>query len=66
MVKVVRESLADVECAVLLVEPIAHVGEPEKILLERIREEKLPCILCINKIDTVAKKGRAAGGDRRI
>ena len=56
MVKVVRESLADVECAVLLVEPIAHVGEPEKILLERIREEKLPCILCINKIDTVAKK----------
>ena len=50
------ESLADVECAVLLVEPIAHVGEPEKILLERIREEKLPCILCINKIDTVAKK----------
>ena len=56
MVKVVQESLADVECAVLLVEPIAHVGEPEKILLERIREEKLPCILCINKIDTVAKK----------
>ena len=49
MVKVVRESLAQVE-------PIAHVGEPEKILLERIREEKLPCILCINKIDTVEKK----------
>ena len=24
--------------------------------MERIREEKLPCILCINKIDTVAKK----------
>ncbi len=56
MVKVVRESLADVECALLLVEPIAHVGEPEKILLQRIQEEKLPCILCINKIDTVAKK----------
>ena len=56
MVKVVRESLAEVECALLLVEPIAHVGEPEKILLQRIREENLPCILCINKIDTVAKK----------
>ena len=56
MVKVVRESLAQVEAALLLVEPIAHVGEPEKILLERIREEKLPCILCINKIDTVEKK----------
>ena len=56
MVKVVRESLAQVEAALLLVEPIANVGEPEKILLERIREEKLPCILCINKIDTVEKK----------
>ena len=56
MVKVVRESLASVEAALLLVEPIPHVGEPEKILLQRIREEKLPCVLCINKIDTVAKK----------
>ena len=33
MVRVVRESLSDVECALLLVEPIAHVGEPERILL---------------------------------
>ena len=39
MVKVVRESLAQVEAALLLVEPIAHVGEPEKILLERPRGE---------------------------
>ena len=53
MVKVVRESLSDVECALLLVEPIPHVGEPEKVLLQRIREEQLPCVLCINKIDTV-------------
>ena len=56
MVKVVRESLQQVEAALLLVEPIAHVGEPEKILLQRIREEHLPCVLCINKIDTVEKK----------
>ena len=56
MVKVVRESLADVECAVLLVEPIAHVGEPERVLLRRIEEEHLPAVLCINKIDTVEKK----------
>ena len=45
-----------VEAALLLVEPIAHVGEPEKILLQRIQEEHLPCVLCINKIDTVEKK----------
>jgi len=56
MVKVVRESLSAVECALLMVEPIAHVGEPERILLQRIQEEQLPAILCINKIDTVEKK----------
>ena len=56
MVKVVRESLSEVECALLLVEPIPHVGEPEKVLLRRIQEEDLPCVLCINKIDTVEKK----------
>ena len=56
MVKVVRESLADVEAAMLLVEPIAHVGEPEKILIQRFQEEGIPAILCINKVDTVEKK----------
>ena len=56
MVKVVLESLSEVECALLLVEPIPHVGEPERVLLKRIQEEHLPCVLCINKIDTVEKK----------
>ena len=53
MVKIITASLSDVDCALLLVEPIAHVGGPEKALIQRIREEKIPCILCINKIDTV-------------
>ena len=53
MVKVVRESLASVEAALLLVEPIPHVGAPELALIRRIQEEHLPAILCINKIDTV-------------
>lgn len=53
MVKVITASLSDVDCALLLVEPIPHVGGPEKALIDRIREEKIPCILCINKIDTV-------------
>ncbi|MBR3641188.1 MAG: GTPase Era [Oscillibacter sp.] len=55
MVKVVTASLSDVDCALLLVEPIAHVGAPERALIERIREEKIPCVLGINKIDTVEK-----------
>lgn len=56
MVKVVRESLQSVECALLLVEPIPNVGAPEQALLERIREEELPAVLCINKVDTIANK----------
>ena len=56
MVNVVRQSLSAVECAVLLVEPVAKVGTPEQVLLQRIKEENLPAVLCINKIDTVEKK----------
>ncbi len=54
MVRVVRESLDGVDCALLLVEPIPHVGEPEAALIDRIREEAIPAILCINKIDTLS------------
>ena len=53
MVKVVTSSLSDVDCALLLVEPTPHVGGPEQALIDRIREEEIPCILCVNKIDTV-------------
>lgn len=56
MVRVARESIADVDAVVLLVEPVAHVGIPERELLQRIRETGLPTILCINKVDTVANK----------
>ena len=55
MVSVVRQSVADVDAVCLLVEPIANVGAPEQALIQRIREEKLPAVLVINKIDTVEK-----------
>ena len=55
MVKVVRQSVADVDGVCLLVEPIAKIGTPEQALIDRIREEKLPAVLVINKIDTVEK-----------
>ena len=48
MVKVVTSSLSDVDCALLLVEPIPHVGGPEQALIDRIREEEIPCILPIS------------------
>ena len=55
MVKVVTSSLSDVDCALLLVEPIPHVGGPEEELIERIKALGVPSVLVINKIDTVKK-----------
>ena len=56
MVSVVRESVADVDAILLLVEPIASVGPQEEALISRIEEQSLPAILVINKIDTVEKE----------
>ena len=56
MVSVVRESVADVDCVLLLVEPIASIGPQEEALISRIEEQDLPAILVINKIDTVEKE----------
>ena len=55
MVNVVRESVADVDAVLLLVEPVAAVGPQEQALIERLRETEAPAILVINKIDTVDK-----------
>lgn len=55
MVQVVRESVADVDGVMLVVEPIASIGEQEHALIERIRSTGAPAVLVINKIDTVEK-----------
>lgn len=56
MVNVVKESVADVDAVILIVEPIANVGEQEKALIGQIRATGAPAILVINKIDTVEKE----------
>jgi GTP-binding protein Era len=56
MVKVVRQSVADVEAVALVVEPIPSAGVQETQLIDRIKQNKVPAILVINKIDTVAKE----------
>ena len=56
MVNVVRESVADVDCVLLLVEPIPAIGPQEEALISRIEEQELPAILVINKIDSVEKE----------
>ena len=55
MVNVARESIADVDLTVLVVEPIASVGPQEEALLEKIKSSRCPAVLAINKIDTVEK-----------
>ena len=44
MVKVVKESVADVDAVLLLVEPIPHIGGPEAELIRRIKELNV-CLL---------------------
>ena len=56
MVNVVKESVADVDVVLLLVEPIASIGSQEEALIAQIKASKLPAILVINKIDTVEDK----------
>ena len=56
MVNVARESIADVDATILVVEPIASIGPQEEGLIEKIEGSKCPAILAINKIDTVEKE----------
>ena len=55
MVNVVKQSVADVDAILLLVEPIPHIGGPEAELIQRIKQLGVPSVLVINKIDTVEK-----------
>ena len=55
MVNTVRDSIADVDATILVVEPIASIGPQEEGLIEKIKASRSPAILAINKIDTVEK-----------
>ena len=56
MVGVTRDSIADVDATIVVVEPIASVGAQEEALLKQLSEKKCPVVLAINKIDTVEKE----------
>ena len=56
MVNVVKESIPDVDLILLVVEPIANIGAQEESLIASIKASGAPCILVINKIDTVEKE----------
>ena len=56
MVKQVSDSVGDVDCAVLVTDPFGEIVDSERQLIENIKELRLPAILVINKIDTLANK----------
>ena len=56
MVKQIKDSVADVDAAVLVTEPLGKIHPTELELLQRFRDLRLPAILVINKIDTIPKK----------
>ena len=56
MVNAVKDSIADVDLTLLLVEPIASVGAQEQMLLEELKAKRTPVILVINKIDAIEKE----------
>ncbi|NBI10516.1 GTPase Era [Colidextribacter sp. OB.20] len=58
MVNVVKESVSDVDAVLLVVEPIPHVGEPEKQLIARMKALSCPAVLAVNKIDALEQKDR--------
>lgn len=53
MVKVVEDTVSEVDVAALIVEPIANIGAPEESLIAQIKAANIPAILVINKTDTV-------------
>ena len=56
MVNVVNSSVADVDAVALVVEPVASVGTQEELLIERIKQARVPAVLVINKIDSIKKE----------
>ena len=55
MINSVKDSIADVDLTLMMVEPIASVGMQEQMLLEELGAKRTPVILVINKIDSVEK-----------
>ncbi|MEM1483654.1 GTPase Era [Oscillospiraceae bacterium PP1C4] len=56
MVKQVTDSVADVDVAILVVEPIGEIQPAEQELIESFKAQHIPAILAINKIDTLDLK----------
>ena len=56
MIKAVGEGISGIDAALFVTEPEGDIRETELELLKRLKAEKAPVVLAINKIDTVKQK----------
>ncbi len=56
MIQTIGEAVSGVDAGILVAEPTTVVRDAEKELLERFRSQKLPVLLALNKLDTLADK----------
>ncbi|MBE6784020.1 MAG: GTPase Era [Ruminococcaceae bacterium] len=56
MVKAVSDSISGVDACLFVVEPKGEMRPAELELIEKFKKEKMPVILAINKVDTLADK----------
>ena len=56
MIKAVSESITGVDACMLVVEPSGELRPAEEELIAKFKQEKMPAVLVINKIDTITDK----------
>lgn len=56
MVKAVGDSISGVDACLFVIEPEGDLRDAEKELLKKFKQEKMPVILAINKIDSIKHK----------
>ena len=56
MVRSINESVAGVDACLLVTEAGQEIRENEKMLIEKVKKLDLPCVLAINKTDTINDK----------
>ncbi len=56
MIKAVGDGIAGVDACLFVTEPEGEIREAELELLKRLKAEKAPVVLAINKIDTIRQK----------
>jgi len=60
MVRVVSDTIADVDAALMVVEPTLPIRPAEEELMAKLKSLSMPAVLAVNKIDTVKKESLLA------